>query len=227
MLIQLLQSSPLLFILVAGVLIFSLTLHELAHAVVAEWVGDDTARNLGRITLNPLKHLDPIGALLLLFVGFGWAKPVPINPSKFRDYRKGLFLVSIAGVVVNFTIAILALLILAYLGITMHASGQLGIQANSVAANLVDTEFGNKLIVGLYMIAQINIILAVFNMIPIPPLDGSKVLLALVPGLDSVFRQIQRYGFLIIVVLIRLDSNSLDLLGKVTTSISHFILNLV
>ena len=227
MLIQLLQSSPLMFALVAGVLIFSLTLHELAHAVVAEWVGDDTARNLGRITLNPLKHLDPIGALLLLFVGFGWAKPVPINPSKFRNYRTGLFFVSIAGVVVNFIIAAIALAILAFIGISMSPNGQLSLESSSIAVNLINSKYGSELITGLYMIAQINIILAVFNMIPIPPLDGSKVLLALVPNLDSVFRQIQRYGFLIVIVLINLDSKSLNLLNKVTTSISRFILNLV
>ncbi|HHO56475.1 MAG TPA: site-2 protease family protein [Trueperaceae bacterium] len=227
MLIQLLQTSPLLFAMVAGVLLFSLTLHELAHAVVAEWVGDDTARNLGRITLNPLKHLDPMGALLLLFVGFGWAKPVPINPSKFRNYRSGLFFVSIAGVVVNFLIATIALLILAYIGISLSPIGQLGLSSNSIANNLINTSYGGQLISGLFMIAQINIILAVFNMIPIPPLDGSKVLLSLVPSLDSVFRQIQKYGFLIVIVLINLDSRSLNLLNKVTTSISGFILNLV
>lgn len=227
MLIQLLQTSPLMFALVAGVLIFSLTLHELAHAVIAEWVGDDTARDLGRITLNPLKHLDPMGALLLLFVGFGWAKPVPINPAKFKNYRSGLFFVSIAGVVVNFAIAIIALAILGFIGLGMDTSGRLTLDNTNIARNLMSSQYGDELITGLYMIAQINIILAVFNMIPIPPLDGSKVLLSIVPSLESTFRKIRQFGFLIVIVLIRLDSNSLDLLGKITTAISHFILNLV
>jgi len=227
MLISLLQKSPLMFAIVAAVLILSLTLHELAHAVVAEWVGDDTARNLGRITLNPLKHLDPMGALLLLFIGFGWAKPVPINPAKFRNQRSGLFFVSIAGVVVNFLIAILALIALAYLGLQMDASGHLAIKANSVANNLINSEYGSEILTGLFMIAQINIILAVFNLIPVPPLDGSKVVLSIFPSLNSVFRQIQRYGFLIIIVLIRLDSSSINLLDKVTNAISRMVLGLV
>ncbi len=227
MLIQLLQSSPLMFALVAGVLIFSLSLHELAHAVVAEWVGDDTARNLGRITLNPIKHLDPMGALLLLFIGFGWAKPVPINPSKFRNYRSGLFFVSIAGVVVNFIIAIIALAILGFIGITMTNTGGLGLETGSIASKLINSKYGSELITGLYMIAQINIILAVFNLIPVPPLDGSKVLLSIIPSLDSVFRKIQQFGFLIVIVLIRLDGSSINLLGKITTAISHFVLALV
>jgi len=227
MLISLLQKSPLMFAIVAAVLILSLSLHELAHAVVAEWVGDDTARNLGRITLNPIKHLDPMGALLLLFVGFGWAKPVPINPAKFRNYRTGLFFVSIAGVVVNFLIAILALIVLAYLGLDMDAGGHLGIRANSIANNLINSEYGSQILTGLFMIAQINIILAVFNLIPIPPLDGSKVVLSIFPGLDSLFRQIQRYGFLIIIVLIKLDDGSLNLLTKITDAISRLVLGLV
>ncbi len=227
MLIQLLQSSPLMFALVAGVLIFSLSLHELAHAVVAEWVGDDTARNLGRITLNPIKHLDPVGALLLLFVGFGWAKPVPISPSKFKNYRSGLFFVSIAGVVVNFIIAIIALAILGFIGITMTNTGSLGLETGSIASNLINSKYGSELITGLYMIAQINIILAVFNLIPVPPLDGSKVLLSIIPSLDSVFRKVQQFGFLIVIVLIRLDGSSINLLGKITTAISRFVLALV
>ena len=119
MLLGLLQSAPLVFAIIAVILVFSLALHELGHAWVADRVGDKTARNLGRVTLNPVKHLDPIGTLLILTVGFGWAKPVPIRPDNFRNYRVGMFLVSIAGVVVNVLIALACLFALRALGVNL------------------------------------------------------------------------------------------------------------
>ena len=103
--IALLQQSPLTFIILAVVLVFSLVLHELGHGYSALRAGDPTARNHGRLTFNPIKHLDPIGTLLLLLVGFGWAKPVPIDPSRFGHPRRDLFVVSVAGIVINLVLA--------------------------------------------------------------------------------------------------------------------------
>jgi Zn-dependent protease len=159
MLIELLRDEPLTFFLLVGVLLFSLTLHELAHALSASWSGDPTARRMGRITLNPLKHLDPWGTLLLLFAGFGWAKPVLIDPRNFRNYRVGLFIVSVAGIVVNLAIALACVLLLR--GLDVRPEG--------VFANVL-----------LYA-AAINITLAVFNLLPVPPLDGSKIVQSLLP----------------------------------------------
>jgi len=159
MLIELLRDEPLTFFLLVGVLLFSLTLHELAHALSASWSGDPTARRMGRITLNPLKHLDPWGTLLLLFAGFGWAKPVLIDPRNFRNYRVGLFIVSVAGIVVNLAIALACVLLLRGLDVRPE-----GVFANAL----------------LYA-AAINITLAVFNLLPVPPLDGSKIVQSLLP----------------------------------------------
>lgn len=189
-LFDLFQRAPLVALMVAAVLLYSLALHELGHAWVAERMGDPTARNLGRITLNPLKHLDPVGTVLLLFAGFGWAKPVPIKPQNFRDYRMGLFWVSIAGVAVNFALALLALVILASLGVRVDAAGR-------------PTGITSIWEIGLFISAQINILLAVFNLIPVPPLDGSKVLQAFLPkSMQKGMWQLERYGFFLVVILI-------------------------
>ena len=194
MLLGLLQSAPLVFALIAVILLYSLALHELGHAWVADRVGDKTARNLGRVTLNPLKHLDPIGTLLILAVGFGWAKPVPIRPANFRNYRVGMFLVSIAGVVVNVLIALLCLVTLRALGINLGNVQQIFPQNGALT---------NPLAYGLFFAAQINILLAVFNLFPIPPLDGSKVLQAFAPASwQRAMWQLERYGFFIVIALV-------------------------
>lgn len=111
-LLPLLQSDPLAFGLVVLVLLVSLALHEWGHAVTALWMGDPTARDQGRVTLNPFKHLDLIGSIMILLVGFGWARPVPIYPPNFRQYRLGLFVVSIAGIFINLLIATALALVL-------------------------------------------------------------------------------------------------------------------
>lgn len=217
MLLQLLQTAPLTFAIVAVVLLYSLALHELGHAWVADRMGDKTARNLGRVTLNPIKHLDPIGTLLLLTVGFGWAKPVPIQPGNFRNYRVGMFWVSIAGILVNLSIAVLALVTLAALGTTL--------------SNLRDIfpgapGGGDSLRYGLFVAAQINILLAVFNLLPIPPLDGSKILQAFLPaGMQRAMRGLERYGFLLIVgVLVLFRAQVYGLINWVTVGLMQVIL---
>lgn len=186
-LIRLLMSDPAAFVMLAVLLLYSVILHELAHGWVAYRMGDATAKWLGRLTLNPIKHLDPIGSLMLLIVGFGWAKPVPINleniPAPQR--RKGLILVSAAGVATNILIAFCALLLW----------------------RLISPEPGSMLYQVLYLLSHINIMLAAFNLIPIPPLDGSKILMGFTPeSFNRVLYQIEPFGFFIVLGLLFLGA---------------------
>jgi Zn-dependent protease len=184
-LIQILIKDPLAFVILSVLLLYSVIFHELAHGWVAYKMGDPTAKLLGRLTLNPVKHLDPIGTLMLLIIGFGWAKPVPVNlgniPSNKR--RKGIILVSAAGITANIIFAFVALLLLRL--ISPEPSGMAG-QV-------------------LLLLAHINIILAAFNLIPIPPLDGSKILMGFAPeSINRVLNQIEPFGFFIVIGLLYL-----------------------
>ena len=155
---------------IPGILI-AITFHEYAHAFVADKLGDDTPRRQGRLTLNPLKHIDIYGMILLLFVGFGWGKPVEINPNNFKrtiSIKKGNALVSLAGPIMNFLLAIIFSIILA-----------LYLRFGFIFA--VTNPVGNTLALIIRYIISINIGLGVFNLIPLPPLDGSKILVALLP----------------------------------------------
>ncbi len=186
-LIRLLMSDPAAFVMLSVLLLYSVILHELAHGFVAYRMGDATAKWLGRLTLNPIKHLDPIGSLMLLIVGFGWAKPVPVNLENIpaANQRKGLILVSAAGVTANMIIAFLALLLW----------------------RLISPEPGGFLYTVLYMLARINIMLAAFNLIPIPPLDGSKILMGFTPAsFNRVMMQIEPFGFFIVLGLLLLGA---------------------
>ena len=184
--------------IVLPVLLLSVVLHEVAHAQVALWEGDDTAHRLGRITLNPIPHLDPMGSvivplLLFLLPGeflFGWAKPVPVNPANFRDRKWGDIRVSLAGIVVNLILAVLFTLLAALLVRLMGLQGWMG----WVVGVLIQAAC-----VGIFL----NLILAFFNLIPIPPLDGSGVLSAVLPTeYAQKYESIGRYGTLIILGLI-------------------------
>ena len=180
-LITLLFRNPLAFILLIIPLLYSIIIHELAHGWVADRMGDSTARWLGRLSLNPRKHLDPIGTLMLFIFGFGWAKPVPVNFHNLNDYRKGMVLVSAAGIVANLLLALIAQILLHLLN---------------------PAPFGAIFTFLVYM-TQINIMLAAFNLIPIPPLDGSKILM----GFSSyrfqyTLAQLEPYGFFIIIGLL-------------------------
>ena len=176
------------------VLLFSIVLHEVAHGWVALREGDDTAYMLGRITLNPLPHVDLFGTVLmplLLWVSnagflFGWAKPVPINPRKFRNYRRGDIRVSLAGVTVNALLAVGFVLLIALFG----AIGQ----AAPGAAGTIDL-----LVRMAHFGVLINLVLVLFNLIPIPPLDGSHVLYHLLPPrVGARYRELGRFGILIL-----------------------------
>jgi Zn-dependent protease len=180
-LLKLLIKDPLAFILLAIPLLYSIILHELAHGWVAYRMGDSTAKWQGRLSLNPLRHLDPIGTLMLFLFGFGWAKPVPVNFSNLHNTRKGLILVSSAGILTNMFLAFLAFFLYRFL--SPEPSG------------ILSTLF--------YYLAQINIILASFNMIPIPPLDGSKILMGFAPArLQYTLSRLEPYGFFIIIGLL-------------------------
>lgn len=186
-LIRLLISDPAAFFMLAGLLLYSVILHELAHGWVALRMGDATALWLGRLTLNPLKHLDPIGSLMLLVVGFGWAKPVPVNLQNIplAKRRKGLILVSAAGVTANILIAFCALFLWSLLAPPPE----------SVIYSV------------LYTLSYLNILLAAFNLIPIPPLDGSKILMGFTPeSFNRILHQIEPFGFFIVLGLLFLGA---------------------
>ena len=144
-----------------------LPLHESAHALVAKWFGDDTAERPGRISLNPLAHLDPFGGLLMVLTGFGWAKPVPINPLRMKKYRAGISLTALAGPVSNLLAAFVAGI--AYNIIICTKSGLMALVSSEVTTM-------SCVLLLLSFLFQVNVGLAVFNLIPIPPLDGYNVL---------------------------------------------------
>ncbi|HSO59697.1 MAG TPA: site-2 protease family protein [Desulfobacterales bacterium] len=182
-LLRLLLNDPATFILLSIPLLYSIIIHELAHGWVAYKMGDPTAKLLGRLSLNPLKHLDPIGTLMLFVVGFGWAKPVPVNFSNLRGSRKGIVFVSAAGIAANTLLAFTAFLL----------------------NRLLSPSPSGALALLLYYMAQVNIMLAAFNLIPIPPLDGSKILLAFTSGtFQRLLLGLERYGFFIIIGLLYL-----------------------
>ncbi len=151
------------------VILLSLTLHEISHGWIASRLGDPTAKNLGRLSLNPLKHLDPIGTIMMLVFGFGWAKPVPIDVRYFKDKRRGMALTALAGPVSNLMLAFSGIFI--YLALSKILNGALA-EGNTLA--LVTLFF-------FQIFYTLNLYLAVFNLIPVPPLDGSRVLFALLP----------------------------------------------
>jgi Zn-dependent protease len=192
-LLSLLLKDPMTFVLLAIPLMYSVVLHELAHGWVAWRMGDPTAKWQGRLSLNPLKHLDPIGTIMLFIFGFGWARPVPVNFQYIRDTKKGLILVSSAGILVNMILAFLAFL----------------------AFRLLSPAPGTAAATFLYYLAQINIILAAFNLIPIPPLDGSKILMGFLPERwQYSLARIEPYGFFLIIGLL--------FLGVLTPLVSFF-----
>ncbi|MCL2458430.1 MAG: site-2 protease family protein [Desulfobulbus sp.] len=168
-------------------LLFALTVHELAHGYVAWRLGDPTAKNLGRLTLNPLKHLDPLGVLAFIIMKIGWAKPVPVNPRYFKQPQRDMLLVALAGPAANVGLAV-ASAALAHLFVALRF--------------LLPFFILQPLVAMLAASVWINIMLAVFNCLPIPPLDGSKVLMGVLPP-DAArsYAKLEPFGLILLLVL--------------------------
>ncbi|MCD6334889.1 MAG: site-2 protease family protein [Candidatus Latescibacteria bacterium] len=173
-------------LMLAPAILFALTIHEYAHGWVADKLGDPTARYAGRLTLNPLSHLDPLGTMMLFLVHFGWAKPVPVDPGFFKNPKRDMMWVSLAGPAANIvSAAIFGWIVQLLVGIGL-TSGYL----------LVILQYG----------VMINVVLGIFNLIPIPPLDGSKILMGLLPPEQAFrFQQLERKGPLILLGIILVD----------------------
>ena len=165
-------------------LVVGITFHEFSHALVADQLGDHRPRALGRVSLNPLRHLDPLGALFFLLAGFGWGKPVPVNAYALRPGRTGLTFVALAGPIANFTVAAVVAILFRVL----------------LAAGLLDLEFPNRV---LQLIVYFNVALGLFNLIPIPPLDGYNVVLPLLPPRQAfVVQRYAQYGYIVLLLLL-------------------------
>lgn len=201
-----------IYIVVAA--LFAIILHEIAHGLVSTWLGDPTPKRQGRLSLNPLKHLDPIGTLCLIFFHVGWAKPVVVNPDYYKNKKRGMALVALAGPLMNFLLAIFSIIITAIF-----------VKVNA---------YSNVLIIiynFLLYFSVINLGLGLFNLIPIPPLDGSRILGAFLK--DDTYEQYmkyERYGFIIIAILLALSSlrgNGTSFISELVDIIFNFIFRLV
>lgn len=181
-----------------AVFLLVVPLHESAHGLVAHWFGDDTAKEAGRITLNPFAHLDIAGFVLMLILGVGWAKPVPVNPSKFKKRRLGMAMVSLAGPLSN--------LIAAFIGLALCMVLMCSALVTNVETLEISTKTSGAQIAGtlLYSFAYINISLAVFNLIPLPPLDGFNIIRSFMPAKFDmwVFRNFRAINTAFIVLLL-------------------------
>lgn len=181
MLLTVLFSNPLAFLIIATGLVVAITIHEFAHAWVADKLGDPTPRSEDRVTLDPRSHLDPLGTVAILVAGFGWGKPVPFDPYNLREPLRDTALIALAGPVSNLLLAIVLALIVNF---------------NILPIGFLNTAF--------ITVIQINVMLAIFNLVPVHPLDGSKILMALLPE-DTAYEYeafMHRYGMLVLLLLI-------------------------
>lgn len=196
--------------------------HEFSHVLVAYLLGDTTGRDLGRLTLNPIRHLDPFGSMMLLLVGFGWGKPAPVNPYKLRTGpATGWSLVAIAGPLSNFLVAAVLAVLLKVLPLEAALSG------GGLAAGWADF-FARVLIFTI----SINVLLGVFNLLPIPPLDGYRVALRLLPrGLAASYQRVEQYGPIILMALFAIPfftgsrfNPIADLIGPISNGLTRYLL---
>ena len=188
-----LTSILLSLIIILPAMMLALSFHETAHGFVAWKCGDPTAHNLGRLSLNPLRHLDPTGLIMLLLVGYGWAKPVPVNARNFNDPKKGMALTALAGPVSNLLLGLL----FAVIGGALYGAQ---VYLSYLGAGGLLIEALDLISYALYFSAYINFLYATFNMIPIPPFDGSRVVFAFLP--TKYYFGIMRYERQIMIVLL-------------------------
>ncbi len=185
-------------------LLIAIVFHELAHGYAAYILGDNTAKDAGRLTLNPIRHIDPVGLLTMIVFRFGWAKPVPINPARFKNRKRDTFIVSIAGITTNLILAIISALILVHIPIR-----------NDIVFQMVLTTM------------WYNIMLGVFNLLPFPPLDGSKLVASLLPAkYEFLFYKYERYFYFVLIILIMTDTTQ-KLMGPMIEFIINLIIKLV
>src|SRR5262247_2935282 len=187
-------------------LLVAVTVHEVAHAIVADCLGDPTARRLGRITLNPLPHIDPLGAICLVLAGFGWAKPVPVDARNFAHPVRDMFWVAVAGPIANFLAAFVAIVLYLALGRSGAVPG--------------------LVLVALAAVFVLNLVLGIFNLIPIPPLDGGHFLPYLLPkAAAGLLRMLESYGMLILLLLV-FSGATARIVGPVTDWAARFMIAL-
>lgn len=197
-------TNPILLLLRAPAILFNLSLHEFAHGYMADKLGDPTARMSGRLTLNPLKHLDLIGTLAIFLFHFGWAKPVPLNPYNFRQPRRDMMLSALAGPFSNLACALVCGIIMRFLPrsfiyLTAHTF--------FAGTGVIPGNFAQFIAIMLFSFFFYGLILAVFNLIPIPPLDGSKILYYVLPSsIAYEYMKLERYGFFILLGIIFIGS---------------------
>jgi Zn-dependent protease len=204
----LLRDEPQVFVAFLIAVIVGITFHEFSHAAVASLQGDQTARSQGRLTLNPISHLDPLGSIALVLAGIGWGRPVPVNPTNLRNRRLGGVMVGLAGPASNFVIAIVAVVALRI--------------AYPTADTAFNVPFSLRL---LYMLVAVNVILGVFNLLPIPPLDGSSLLsIVLPPSRQNIVSFLDQYGIFLLLGLLILAPN---LLTPVFSAITEALYGLV
>ncbi len=201
--LDLLRNDPIAFVLLAAALVVALSMHEFAHALAADLQGDRMPRAMGRLTPNPARHLDPLGSLMLLLVGFGWGKPVEFRPEALRSRRFGAALVAFAGPLMNLLLAFIASLIWVALDTPLFTT---------------TGDFLTRFI-------SLNVFLAVFNLMPLPPLDGSRLLtIFLPPRHHRIIYFLDQYGFLILLALVFFGG--LTMLEPLHDSVTEFIVRL-
>jgi Zn-dependent protease len=203
-----------IIILLIPPILLALTFHEYMHGWAAYKMGDPTAKMAGRLTMNPIAHLDPIGTLMLFLVHFGWAKPVPVDPRYFRNQKRDMLIVAAAGPLANMVLALLSGLL-----VRLFRDGQF---------NFLPLSIIQPVYMMIILSLQINLALAIFNLVPIPPLDGSKILMGLVPPrYEAQVEWLERYGgyFLMAIILIGMVTN-VSILGVFINPFVNFFSHL-
>ena len=208
-----LREDVVAFLLLAVALIGAIGLHEYAHALAADLQGDRMPRAMGRLTPNPIKHLDPLGTVFIFLVGFGWGKPVEFRPQALSSKRFGAAIVALAGPMMNLILAFVAILIAVQLR---------DVLPDTVGRFLIGSYVGGRFIPGFF---PINVLLAVFNLIPLPPLDGSRLLtIFLPPSRQNIIFFLDRYGFIILIAL--LFFGGFTLLEPLIVGVTDFMLRI-